>query len=88
MFVTHVIVRDSFTRTPRAVAVCLSETARRANTAALLCEYRKKGYKTKTIEPGAMYTATAPAGYAVSIWYSAPNTYEIVPDASADPRVP
>ena len=84
MRVSHIIIRDSFTREPRAVAVCLSTPARRANFAALLSEYRRNGYTVRCIERGAMYTATAPRGYRVSIWYSMPNTYRIVPAVTVE----
>ncbi len=75
MNVSHLIISDSFTRTPRAVAVNFSETARRANTAALLRGYRAAGYTVRTIETGAMYSATTAQGYRVSIWYAFPNVH-------------
>jgi hypothetical protein len=85
MKVTHLIVSDSFTREPHAVAVNFSETARRANTAALLREYRANGYTVRTVETGAMYRADSPHGYYVNIWYSLPNVWRvaIISDANA-----
>ena len=79
MQVSHLIVSDSFTDGPRAVAVNFSETARRATTAALLREYRAHGFTVRTIETGAMYRADAPHGYHVNIWYTVPNRYGIDP---------
>ena len=79
MNVSHVIIRDSFTREPRAVAVNFSDTARRANMAVLLREYRAHGFTVRTIETGAMYRADTPRGYHVSIWYTVPNRYVIDP---------
>ena len=75
MKVSHVIVSDSFTRTPRAVAVSFSDTARRANLAALLREYRRNGFTCRTVETGAMYRADTPRGYHVNIWYAVPNVH-------------
>lgn len=82
MTVSHIIVRDSFTKECRAVAVNFSETARRANFAALLRLYRQRGFTVRTIETGAMYRADTPHGYHVSIWYACPNVHKfsIVPN--------
>ncbi len=76
MNLSHIIVSDSFTRNPRAVAVNFSETARRANTAALLREYRVNGFTVRTVERGAMYRAESPRGYFVNIWYACPNVHK------------
>lgn len=77
MNASHIIMRDSFTRDPRAVAVNFSETARRANTAAILRAFRAQGYTARIVERGAMYTVSAPSGWTCSIWYSVPNRYGI-----------
>jgi hypothetical protein len=76
MKVSHIIISDSFTREPRAVAVSFSDAARRSNLAALLREYRAAGFTVRTVEHGAMYRATAAAGYWVSIWYAVPNAHK------------
>ena len=75
MNVSHIIVSDSFTNAPRAVAVNFSETARRANMAALLREYRVNGFTCRTVETGAMYRAETPRGYHVNVWYSQPDIH-------------
>lgn len=75
MKVSHIIVSDSFTDTPRGVAVNFSETARRANTAALLREYRRNGFTVRTVETGAMYRADTPRGYHVNIWFARPDVH-------------
>jgi len=75
MIVSHIVIRDSFTREPRAVAVSFSDAARRANLAALLREYRARGFRVSTIERGAMYRAESSEGYHVSIWYAVPNAH-------------
>jgi hypothetical protein len=76
MIVSHIIISDSFTREPRAVAVSFSDAARRANLAALLREYRARGFKVRTVETGAMYRAESSEGYFVNVWYATPNVHK------------
>lgn len=85
MKTSHVIIRDSFTREPRAVAVNFSDAARRSNMAALLTGYRAAGYTVRTIETGSMFSATAPDGYRVSIWYAVPNVHRFSIIAAVKP---
>lgn len=86
MNVSHIIVSDSFTREPRAVAVNFSETARRANLAALLREYRAHGFTVRAVERGAMYRANSPQGYRVTIWCACPNVHKFA--VITTPQIP
>jgi hypothetical protein len=76
--ITHIIVSDSFTKEARAVAVNYSTAAERANFAALLREYRRNGFKVRTLESGSMYRAESPAGYHVNVWIALPGAHRLI----------
>ena len=72
-----IYVCDSFTRESRAVAVNYSDSALRANLAAILTQYRAAGFSTRPTG-GMFYRAISPAGYHVNIWYARPNTAPVI----------